>query len=264
MIIISIGGPTAAGKTSVAEKLLAHFTAQKKSVIILPCDNYFKTCPGDMEARQNANLDHPERIEFSLLVEHLQALKSGETIQMPSYDFSVKARSDKTTEVKPVEIVIVEGILVLHAEALREMSDVRFYVNADQGLCLPRRMRRDVETRFETLDTVLVQWEKYVYPMYRQFVEPSQSHADFVVENDSPTKELDITTVIKAIDQHLKGEEIDKLHVQICPHKIFLFGKSLTQNGASPSVQHANGINKNGNMSLTHQADDAVGVECKL
>ena len=123
----------------------------------------------------------PDSLETSLLIEHLKDLKAGKTIAEPQYDFTVHQRKQKTTEIKPVSMVLVEGILIFTDPALRDLFDIKVFVDTDPDLCLARRIRRDVETRGRTLDSVLKQYITTVKPMYHEFVEPSKRYADIII-----------------------------------------------------------------------------------
>ena len=177
--IIGIAGASGSGKTTIANRI---HEAIKTDAVLITHDAYYKDHP-DLTLKERAaiNFDHPDALETALLIQHLKDLKAGKTIELPQYDFTVHQRKKSTTTVKPVSMVLVEGILIFTDPALRALFDIKVFVDTDPDICLARRIRRDVETRGRTLDSVLNQYISTVKPMYHEFVEPSKRYADIIV-----------------------------------------------------------------------------------
>lgn len=134
-----------------------------------------------LEERKTLNFDHPKALETSLLVEHIKQLKAGHAIHTPNYDFTIHNRSDKTTYMEPRRVIIVEGILVFENKELRDLMDIRIFVDTEADIRLCRRIRRDVMERGRTVESVLTQYEETVQPMYMRFVEPTKRYASMIV-----------------------------------------------------------------------------------
>ncbi|MFT3738630.1 MAG: uridine kinase [Breznakibacter sp.] len=180
MLIIGIAGGTGSGKTTVVRKIMERLP--KDEVAILPQDSYYKDNGGiPLEERQKINFDHPDSIEFDLLVEHLKMLKRNESIRQPIYSYITCTRSKETIEVKPRDVIIVEGILVLTHPPLRELMDLKVFVDAEADDRLIRVIQRDISERGRTVDKVLVRYEDTVKPMHLQFIEPTKRYADLIV-----------------------------------------------------------------------------------
>jgi uridine kinase len=145
-------------------------------------DAYYRDQPGvPLEIRAGRNYDHPDSIESELLAEHLRRLREGSAVEVPCYDFARHQRSAETRRVEPRPCVLVEGILVLASEHVREALDLRLFIETEADIRLARRVRRDVAERGRTPESVLEQWEATVRPMHREFVEPSRAHADLII-----------------------------------------------------------------------------------
>jgi uridine kinase len=178
--VIGIAGGTGSGKTTVARRVAAAVPVEK--VTILEHDAYYRDrLDLTYEERCALNFDHPDALETSLLVEHLSTLRAGRMIEVPSYDFTAHARRPERRRVHPTPIVVVEGILVLADPALRALFDVRIFVDTDADLRVLRRIRRDIEQRGRSFDSVREQYYATVRPMHVQFVEPSKRWADLIV-----------------------------------------------------------------------------------
>lgn len=180
MLIIGIAGGSGSGKTTVVNKIIQDIP--KDSVSIISQDSYYYD-NGHLSAKERAeiNFDHPSSIEFDLLIKHIDQLKQGKSIPMPIYSYVSCARSDKTITVFPRKVVIVEGILILTNEALRERMNIKVYVDADADDRLMRISWRDMEERGRTFKKVLKHYETYVKPMHLQFIEPTKRYADIIV-----------------------------------------------------------------------------------
>jgi uridine kinase len=178
-LVVGIAGATGSGKTTVAERLAA---AVPGSVAMLQHDSYYRDRPDlSYEDRCGLNYDHPDALETDLLIEHLEALRHGETVGVPVYDFTTHRRLETTREVRPAPCVLVEGILVLAEARLRELLDIRVFVDTDADIRVFRRIRRDIERRGRTFEQVRHQYYSTVRPMTLQFVDPSKRWADIII-----------------------------------------------------------------------------------
>lgn len=180
--IIGIAGGSGSGKTTIAESVVT--AVGVNAVSLIQHDAYYRDLPHlALEERARVNYDHPDSLETELLIHHIEELRAGREIRRPVYDFSSHLRTTETVLVRPEPVVVIEGILVLSEPDLRNVMDLRIYVDADSDLRLMRRMRRDIVERKRTLDSVLAQYEQTVRPMHLQFVEPSKRYADIIVPN---------------------------------------------------------------------------------
>lgn len=177
-VVIGLAGGSGSGKTTIAEALVDAI----EGVAYLRHDDYYRHRPElTYDERTKVNYDHPDSLETSLLVEHVQALRSGQPIERPVYDFTTHTRSEATVVVAPAPVVVLEGILVLADEDLRRFLDLKIYVDTDADLRLARRMERDIHERGRTPESVLTQYLTTVRPMHLEFVEPSKKHADMII-----------------------------------------------------------------------------------
>lgn len=178
-MIIGIAGGTGSGKTTLTKRLRDTFGGD---VSVVYHDNYYKRHVGlTYEERSALNYDHPNAFDTALLVEDLKRLSAGEIIHCPVYDYTIHNRSEKTVEVRPTKVVIVEGILIFADQALRDLMDVKIFVDTDADVRILRRIRRDVKERGRSLDSVIDQYLTTVKPMHEEFVQPSRQYADLVV-----------------------------------------------------------------------------------
>ena len=187
MLIIGIAGGTGSGKTTVVRSILD--SLPKEEVAVIPQDCYYndnKHIP--LEERLKMNYDEPAAIEWTLLCQHLKELKEGKTIEMPTYDFITCARLDKTVRVEPREVVVVEGILVLADKPLRDMMDVRVFVDADADDRLIRVIHRDCIERGRTPQMVIDRYSETLKPMHELYIEPSKRYADLIVPQGGHNK----------------------------------------------------------------------------
>lgn len=177
-VIIGIAGGTGSGKTTVADELLrtAHGSA-----CLLPQDMYYKFQNAPLEERALTNYDEPEAFDTALLVHHLTSLAAGLAIDRPVYDFAAHQRSTETVRLQPAPIIVVEGILVLHEQAIRELCDLTVYVDAPPDERFIRRLERDINERGRTVSSVIRQYRETVRPMHDLYVEPSKQHANLIV-----------------------------------------------------------------------------------
>ncbi len=180
MLVIGIAGGTGSGKTTVVNKIINSLPAGE--VAVMPQDSYYKDSSHiPPEERSKINFDEPAAIEWTLLVEHLRQLKEGKTIQMPTYSYLTCTRQEETVEVKPSDVVIVEGILVLTDPVLREMLDIKVFVDADPDDRLIRVIARDCIERGRTPEIVISRYQEVLKPMHCQYIEPSKRYADLIV-----------------------------------------------------------------------------------
>ena len=178
-IIIGIAGGTGSGKTTLTRHLKDHFGPE---VTVIGHDSYYRRQEGKTyEERALQNYDHPDAFETDLLIRHLRELREGRSIQCPVYSYVDHNRTDKTTEIFPTKVLIVEGILIFQDPVLREMFDIKIFVETDADERILRRCLRDVEERGRTLRSVVTQYLTTVKPMHEQYVEPSRKYADIVV-----------------------------------------------------------------------------------
>ncbi|WP_026314669.1 uridine kinase [Heyndrickxia acidiproducens] len=178
--VIGVAGGSGSGKTSVTRAI--YESLKENSILVLEQDYYYKdqsTLP--FEERLKTNYDHPFAFDNDLLIEHLQKLLRYEPIEKPVYDYSRHTRSDRTIHVEPKEVIILEGILVLEDERLRNLMDIKLYVDTDADLRIIRRLLRDIEERGRTLQSVIKQYTTVVRPMHNQFIEPTKRYADVII-----------------------------------------------------------------------------------
>ena len=201
-MIIGIAGGTGSGKTTLTERLKAEFQGD---VSVLYHDNYYKS-HSDMtyEERAKLNYDHPDAFETERMIADLQALRQGETVLCPVYDYTIHDRSPETLEVRPTKVILVEGILIFENKALRDLMDIKIFVDTDADVRILRRIMRDVKKRGRSLDSVVQQYLTTVKPMHEQFVEPSKRYADIVVpEGGRNLVALDM--IIQRIRSHVSA-----------------------------------------------------------
>ena len=200
ILVIGSAGGTGSGKTTLMDNLVRRFGDQ---VTVLSHDNYYRR-RDDMtiEQRRQVNYDEPDALETDLMVEHLDQLRRGEAIECPVYDFTQHNRSDRTITIVPKRVIIVEGILIFENEALRDLMDIRIFVDTDADVRLGRRILRDVEERGRTLQSVLEQYETTVKPMHEKYVEPSKKHANLVVP-EGGRNYVALDMILSRIQRHL-------------------------------------------------------------
>ena len=179
-ILIGIAGGSGSGKTTLANNLVNYFG--ENEVSILRHDNYYKRHDEmSYEERSRLNYDHPDAFDTELLCDHIRQLKAGRRIEMPVYDYSVHNRSDKTTPVLPNPVIILEGILIFAEPELVDLMDFRIFVDTDADERILRRIKRDVNERGRSLESVMRQYRETVKPMHDQFVEPSKRKANIII-----------------------------------------------------------------------------------
>lgn len=201
-MLIGIAGGTGSGKSTFAEGLRALFPDK---ISIVSFDNYYR--PQDhmtMEQRQKTNYDCPDALDTDLLINHLRALRAGEPVRVPKYDFRIHTRSGEDTLLTPTPVILVDGILAFHDERLREMFDIKIYVDADADERILRRLRRDVTERGRDIDGVIAQYVGTVKIMHGIYVEPTKKYADLIVNGGRNKTALDVVAarIVKKIEQN--------------------------------------------------------------
>ena len=201
-LVIGIAGGSGSGKTTVAQEILQRVGPDR--IAFLQHDSYYKDLSG-LPPRQRAevNFDHPDSLETDLLIEHIAALREGKAVEVPLYDFSTHSRTNKTYTVQPRRVILVEGILIFTERALRDMFDVKIFVDTDSDIRFIRRLERDLAERGRTTESVIKQYQNTVRPMHLEFVEPSKRYADVIIpEGGHNTAALDM--VVARVDALLK------------------------------------------------------------
>ena len=202
ILVIGIAGGSGSGKTTLMNNIVSRFS---EDITVLSHDSYYRR-HDDMtyEERCQLNYDEPAALETELMVKHLDRLRNGEAIDCPVYDFTVHNRSDEVTRIEPSRIIIVEGILIFENEALRDLMDIRIFVDTDADIRLCRRVKRDVNKRGRSLESVLSQYQETVKPMYEKYVEPSKKNAHILVpEGGKNAVALDL--IENLIAKHIEG-----------------------------------------------------------
>lgn len=177
--IIGIAGGTGSGKTTLADNIVKHFG---KNITLLCHDDYYKAHDDlPYSEREKLNYDHPDAFDSELLISHLEALRRGESIECPIYDYTIHNRSDRTKTIHPTPVILLEGILIFDSAELRSLFDMKIFVDTDADVRILRRIVRDVRHRERTLESVISQYLTTVKPMHEAFVEPSKKYADIIV-----------------------------------------------------------------------------------
>lgn len=179
VIVIGIAGGTGSGKSTLINRIKEEFS---DSITMLSHDFYYKRHVGiSFEDRKKLNYDHPAAFDTDLMIEHVKELSQGKEIERPVYDFTIHNRIDETVTVKPAKVIIVEGILIFENQELRDMCDIKVFIDTDADVRIIRRIIRDVEERGRTLESIVNQYLTTVKPMHEQFVEPSKKYADLII-----------------------------------------------------------------------------------
>ncbi len=199
-IFIGIAGGTGSGKTTLTHHLQQRFGGD---ISVIHHDNYYKRQDRPFEERCRQNYDHPDAFDTDLLIQHLKQLKDGKGVDCPVYSFSDHNRTDKTAHISPTRVIILEGILIFQNPELRNLLDIKIFVETDADVRILRRAIRDVRDRGRTLESVMEQYLTTVKPMHEQFVEPSRKFADIVVlEGGHNLVALDL--IMQRIENHIK------------------------------------------------------------
>lgn len=204
-LVIAIAGGSGSGKTTVATEILKRVGSHR--IAYLPHDAYYRDLKDLPRAQRDlVNFDHPNSLETSLMIEHIRKLKEWEAIELPVYDFTTHTRTNRTIRIEPQRVILVEGILIFAEPALRELFDVKIFVDTDPDLRLIRRLERDIRERGRTTESVIRQYLNTVRPMHMEFVEPSKRYADVIIpEGGFNTVALDM--VISRIETLLENKD---------------------------------------------------------
>lgn len=194
--IIAVAGGSASGKSSIVKHIDEYF---KDDLIVIGHDNYYKAHDDiSFDQRAKLNYDYPGAFDNDLFYEDLKKLQKGNSIEMPTYDYTVHTRSNETVTINPTKIILIEGILVLEDKRIREITDTKVFIDADSDVRLQRRILRDTKERGRSLDSVLEQFIKQVKPMHEKYVEPTKKYADMIIPRGA---------------KNTKGIEILKRHI---------------------------------------------------
>ena len=200
ILVIGIAGGTGSGKTTLMKNLLERFSGH---VTVLSHDNYYRRHDDlTFEERCAINYDEPAALETDLMTQHLDALRRGEAIDCPVYDFALHNRSDEVLRIEPRKVIIVEGILIFTDPQLRELMDIKIFVDTDADVRLCRRIKRDVNKRGRSLESVIEQYQTTVKPMHEKHVEPSKKYADIVVPEGGKNL-IALDMIVGRIQRHL-------------------------------------------------------------
>lgn len=205
-LFIGIAGASASGKSLLSKTI--HYELQyelgDEAVAIIKEDSYYKDRSDiSFEEREQINYDHPNAFDHDLLIQHLDALSNKESISVPVYDYTVHNRSAETQSMQPTKVIIVEGILLLHDKNIRKRLDAKVFMDTDLDICLLRRLKRDIEERGRTVDSVIEQYKRTVRPMFMEFVQPSKQYADIIVPRGG--KNRVVIEMLKARIQQMLG-----------------------------------------------------------
>ncbi len=204
MIIIGIAGGTGSGKTTVVRKIVNSLAPGE--VVLLPQDSYYKDSSHvPAELRQQINFDHPDAFDWPLLLQHIQMLKEGKSIEQPVYHYQTSSRLAETIHVEPRPVIIIEGILALCDPGLRNMMDLKIFVDADPDERLIRVIQRDVVERGRTAEAVMERYTRVLKPMHQQFIEPTKRYADLIIP-EGGSNEIAIHILKMYIEKHLHHE----------------------------------------------------------
>ena len=206
-LFVGIAGGTGSGKTTVAAKIASFFG---KSCSTIPHDSYYRDRSElTFKQREQINYDHPDSLQTALLIEHLKKLKKGQKVQVPTYDFSAHNRSKKTVVQLPKKVILIEGILLFENEELRNLMDIKIFVDTDADIRLGRRIARDISERGRTLEFSLNQYLTMSRPMYLAFGEPSKKYADIILPHGGENR-IGIDLVVSAIRHSLRSNHLQK------------------------------------------------------
>lgn len=207
-IIIGVAGGSGSGKTTVINHIVDTIGAEE--LVCLQHDSYYRDLKHlSIEERSSHNFDHPASLETELMIRHLDALKEGYQVEVPIYDFTKHTRRDDRTLIHPKKIILVDGILIFSEKELRNLLDIKIFVDTDDDIRLLRRIRRDILERERSLEGVLEQYEKHVRPMHLEFVEPSKRYADIIIPRGGKN-EVALDMVNAVIQERLEKVTIEK------------------------------------------------------
>ena len=206
-ILILIAGGTGAGKTTVTNEIVEELNGH---VTVINQDDYYKSYDDmPIEERKKINFDHPDAVDMNLLVLHLKRLLKGQSVPMPRYDFIKHKRKSVKEVVRPSKVIIMEGIMALEDERIRELASIKIYVESDDDIRFIRRLVRDVNERGRTVDDVIDQYLSTVKPMYHEFVKPTKRYADIIIPNDK-SHSIAVDVIVAKIKNILKDLDEDE------------------------------------------------------
>ena len=201
-VIISIAGGSGSGKTTVAKKIMNRFKG--RNIVLINLDDYYKRHDDlTLEEREKINYDHPNSIDFDLFYYQLNSLVNGIRVEKPIYDFTIHNRSDETEIVESANIILLEGILVLQDERIRNLSDIKIFIDTDSDIRFIRRLKRDINERGRSLDSVINQYLQTVRPMHEAFVERTKKYADIIIPNEK-NHNVAVSLIESKIEEILK------------------------------------------------------------
>lgn len=203
-ILIAVAGGSASGKTTVVKKIIERLNS--KDITVITHDDYYKDLSElTLEERYKVNFDHPDSLDNDLFVAQLSQLLKGYSIEKPTYDFVEHNRSRVTNTVKPTRIIIIEGILVLEDERVRDLATIKLFVESDDDVRFIRRLVRDTKERGRSIESVINQYLNTVKPMYYAFIKPTKRYADMIIPNDS-NHDVAVDCIARMINDMLKGD----------------------------------------------------------
>jgi len=207
-VLIVVAGGTASGKTTVVKKI--HERLKSKDVQVINFDDYYKDLSYlPIEVRSKVNFDHPDSLDNDLLFSQLKELINGNEIEKPLYDFKTHTRKKETEIIKPSKVIIVEGILSLYDKRIRDIANIKIFVESDDDIRFIRRLRRDMTERGRSLDSVIDQYLTTVKPMYYEFIKPTKRYADIIIPNDN-NHEVAVDIVMAKVKEIINKKEENK------------------------------------------------------
>ena len=202
IIVIGIAGGTGSGKTTITREIVKRLG---ENVTVLTHDSYYKERHDlTYEERTQLNYDHPNAFDNDMMAEAIAKLKNGESVEVPIYDYTIHDRTENTMTLHPTPVILVEGILIYHSEVLRNLLDIKIFVDTDADVRILRRIIRDIQERGRSLDSVVSQYLNTVKPMHEAFVEPSKKYADIIIPEGGENL-VALEMVVHRIEAHLKG-----------------------------------------------------------
>jgi uridine kinase len=207
-VLIVVAGGTASGKTTVVDKISQRL--KSKDVQVIRFDDYYKDLSNlSIEERAKVNFDHPDSLDNDLLYEQLRDLLEGKRIEKPLYDFKTHTRKKETEQIHPSKVIIVEGILALYDPRIRDLANIKIFVESDDDIRFIRRLRRDMTERGRSLDSVINQYLGTVKPMYYEFIKPTKRYADIIIPNDN-NHEVAVDIVMAKVKEIINRTEENK------------------------------------------------------
>ncbi|WP_255233388.1 uridine kinase [Aliifodinibius salipaludis] len=205
-LIIGVAGGSGSGKTTVVQQIISAIGEEK--ILLIQHDSYYRDLKHlSFEKRTQQNFDHPSSLETELMIRHIKALKEGYQVEIPIYDFTNHIRKEETRLAEPKQVILVDGILVFTEKELRDLMNIKLYVDTDDDIRLLRRIQRDIVERDRELEQVLSQYQKYVRPMHLEFVEPTKRYADIIIPHGGENKvALDMVNAL--IQDRLNNSEV--------------------------------------------------------